>query len=234
MKNECTLRHKGPASELVDRCLYRRSALGDWAARRRRVSTGERRIDDTGFYDIFRFLASLSPPNGVPQGGRAPAAELRSPAAGQHTILSPNVTKSDSDEFGSNESLESSTASTVLEEDQTLPTLGEVLVNHPRILKNCDVKKLIQESLRKGYIRQVEEIPLLNIKPNEVERIGSKFVLKNIDDVSDVDSIPKKKMHWLMGNSSMDEICASLSLSPQLVKTALEKSWPNRVHYVFK
>ena len=69
------------------------------------------------------------------------------------------MTKSDSDEFGSNESLESSTASTVLEEDQTLPTLGEVLVNHPRILKNCDVKKLIQESLRKGYIRQVEEIP---------------------------------------------------------------------------
>ena len=44
-------------------------------------------------------------------------------------------------------------------------------------------------------------LKLLNIKPNEVERIGSKFVLKNIDDVSDVNSLPKKKMHWLMGTN---------------------------------
>ena len=46
------------------------------------------------------------------------------------------------------------------------PTLGDVLRNHPRVMKYCDVRKLIQWATLKGWIRVLEEYPAIDILTN--------------------------------------------------------------------
>ena len=58
-------------------------------------------------------------------------------------------------------------------------------------------------------------------------------------DVSMEDGVPRidfadPRLSWVCSNYSMNEICASLEISPDLVKMDFGTSWPDKIHYYFK
>ena len=53
------------------------------------------------------------------------------------------------------------------------------------------------------------------------------------DEMSKID-LNDPKLAWVNSSYSMNEICASLDISPDLVKLDFAKTWPDRVHYFFK
>ena len=77
-------------------------------------------------------------------------------------------------------------------------------------------------------------LKFLNIKSDELEKHGSKLRLKNMNDFSDSNSIPLKKMHWLMGSVSYFYIHHGLSSRTSALEDNFTKSrFSKKDNFVF-
>ena len=113
--------------------------MSDLNARKRRVSCS--RPDEVHFYDVFKFLCALGGPNGKIQKGRD-LNEVVTPSS--DTLSGVGHDSYDSEHSVAEDDFEAAAK-------QAKPTLGEVLLHHPRIMRFCDVRRLMQFATIHGY-----------------------------------------------------------------------------------
>ena len=113
--------------------------MSDLNARKRRVSCS--RPDEVHFYDVFKFLCALGGPNGKIQKGRD-LNEVVTPSS--DTLSGVGHDSYDSEHSVAEDDFEAAAK-------QAKPTLGEVLLHHPRIMRFCDVRRLMQFATIHGF-----------------------------------------------------------------------------------